>query len=66
MVDLIIRRATMADALQRGWVLDGYPQTFQQANLLTQRRIVPTATFVLKLNTYDLKQRIFLSNKKNN
>lgn len=57
-VDLIAKRVQMADALQNGWVLDGYPQTRDQAILLTQKGLVPTSAFVLKLNNFDVKLRV--------
>lgn len=42
LVDLIIKRTQLADCLNQGWILDGFPKTKQQALLFTQRGLVPT------------------------
>jgi hypothetical protein len=47
MVDLITHRVNMKDCIQNGWVLDGFPQTRQQALLMVKKGLNPLNVFHL-------------------
>jgi adenylate kinase family enzyme len=49
LVDLVAKRINMKDCMQNGWLLDGFPQTRQQAKLLLNKGINPTNVFNLQL-----------------
>ena len=48
----------MSDCLEKGWILDGFPQTEQQAEELTKEGIVPSIVFSTHLDIFDIKARM--------
>lgn len=57
-VNLIYKRVQMKDCLEKGWVLDGFPYNYNQAQLLIKRGLAPFAVFSLQLSTTELKRRV--------
>lgn len=49
LVHALALRLTREDCLSRGWVLDGFPATLQQAQVLTTHGILPQAVVGLEL-----------------
>jgi len=49
MIDLLSRRCAMKDCAQNGWVLDGFPQTREQAVLMVKKGLNPGNMFQLLL-----------------
>lgn len=50
LVEILVRRAQYADCVERGWLLEDFPKTRQQAELLAAAGVVPD--FVFYLNMY--------------
>lgn len=48
----------MKDCQQKGWILDGFPYTKTQADLLIKNNLAPYAVFSLQFTTTDLKKRV--------
>lgn len=41
----------MKDCLEKGWILDGFPSTKNQAELLIKKGLAPFAVFSLQIST---------------
>lgn len=54
----------MADCINRGWLLDGFPRNRNQADMLIKRGFAPTAVFSLQLSDSDIKKRVSQANSK--
>uniref|UniRef100_A0A0A9CTK7 adenylate kinase n=1 Tax=Arundo donax TaxID=35708 RepID=A0A0A9CTK7_ARUDO len=48
--DMAVSRLSQPDAQERGWLLDGYPRSFSQAQSLESRKIRPDIFIVLEVN----------------
>lgn len=57
MVELLARRITFKDCVQRGWVLDGFPQTRQQSIHMVKRGISPLNIFHLQVPVEEVYKR---------
>lgn len=57
-VELISQRVQQRDCLEKGWILDSFPQTTAQANLLAKKGIIPNCVFSLQLNDFEIKTRV--------
>lgn len=53
----------MEDCYHNGWILDGYPQTREQAVSLTRSGLIPTAVFAMETNLETIKRRTFTTTK---
>ena len=49
LIDLLKRRCAMKDCVQQGWVLDGFPQTREQAVLMVKKGLNPGNMFQILL-----------------
>ena len=56
-VRLINKRVQMADCVERGWVLDDFPRTKEQAQLLTEAGLIPDLVFDLTLDEKTILER---------
>ena len=56
-VSLIIKRVQMADCVSRGWVLEDFPKTRNQAMFLAKRGIVPTNVFYMRQSVEETYKR---------
>ena len=56
-----MKRIQLDDCCSRGWVLDGYPQTRDQAIKLSKAGIIPTVVFAMSTKSELIKERIFSS-----
>lgn len=57
-VELIVQRIQQRDCVERGWVLDSFPTTVKQANLLASRGAIPNCVFSVQLGELDIKTRV--------
>lgn len=57
-VELIAQRVQQKDCIERGWILDSFPQTISQARLLAQKGIIPNCVLSMQLNDMDVKKRV--------
>ena len=62
-VELIAQRVQQRDCIERGWILDSFPQTITQAKLLANKGIIPNSVFSMQLNDLDIKTRVASSMK---
>ena len=56
-IDLLSKRIQMQDCVEKGYVLDGYPCTREQAELLTERGIIPDVVFSMELTRKEVLDR---------
>lgn len=63
-VKLIAKRAQMADCEERGWMLDDFPRTQEQAVLLSQAGLIPDLVLTLALDEKTLKERALKNKEK--
>ncbi|ORZ41643.1 adenylate kinase-domain-containing protein [Catenaria anguillulae PL171] len=57
MIELVMMRLGQPDVADRGWVLEGFPRTREQAIGLQRRGVLPSHVFVLEMNDRDLLDR---------
>ena len=57
LVSLVIKRVQMADCTSRGWVLEDFPKTRNQAMFLAKRGVVPTNVFYMKQSVEETYRR---------
>lgn len=57
-VELISQRVQQRDCLERGWVLDSFPQTVSQARLLAKKGIIPNCVLSVQLENLEIKKRV--------
>ena len=57
-VELIAQRVQQRDCLEKGWILDSFPQTIAQANILARKGIIPNCVFSVQLNNSEIKSRV--------
>jgi hypothetical protein len=50
LVEALVGRLTMPDCITKGWVVDGFPQTLQQAELLATYGFRPQVVYCLELS----------------
>ena len=48
----------MKDCIDNGWVLEGFPKTFHQCQILIQFRIIPDVFFSIQLPKEEKLKRI--------
>ena len=56
-IDLLAKRIQMQDCVEKGFVLDGYPQNRAQAELLTERGIIPDVVFGMEFTRKEILDR---------
>jgi len=56
-IDLLSKRIQMQDCVEKGFVLDGYPQNRTQAELLTERGIIPDVVFGMEFSRKEVLDR---------
>jgi len=57
-VELIIQRIQMRDCIEKGWILDSFPNSVKQASLLAKNGLIPNCVFSVQLNNIDIKTRV--------
>jgi len=57
LVDLVVKRINEKDCVQRGWLLDAFPQTRDQAIMLLKKGVRPTNVIHLQLPVEKSYQR---------
>lgn len=57
LVSLVIKRVQMADCTSRGWVLEDFPKTRNQAMFLAKRGVVPTNVLYMKQSVEETYRR---------
>ena len=57
LVQLIKKRIEMVDCQKNGWVLDGFPETKAQAELMAEKGIKPTNVFVVNVPLTEVYKR---------
>ncbi|KAH9195303.1 hypothetical protein AeNC1_002716 [Aphanomyces euteiches] len=55
-IEMLVER--MAKANERGWILDGFPRTTEQAVALRKKNITPTVVLILELPTSEIRGRL--------
>lgn len=50
MLSLVVHRLSMLDCTTKGWVLDGFPRTRAQAQLLAESKIEPNRVLFLDVS----------------
>ncbi|KAL8433792.1 hypothetical protein ACSSS7_003638 [Eimeria intestinalis] len=58
LAQLVADRLAVADCARRGWVLEGFPLTAQQANLLREHKLIPDAVICLEVPEGTLVDRL--------
>ncbi len=56
-IEMLQSRIQMKDCCQHGWVLDGFPQTRNQAVLLAKAGIIPDNCFVIQVPIEEVYNR---------
>ncbi len=56
-VELISQRLQLRDCIEKGWVLDKFPTTINQARLLAEKNIIPNCVFSFQLENVEIKKR---------
>ncbi|KAJ3138794.1 adenylate kinase [Physocladia obscura] len=64
-VDAVLMVTSRAVCLARGFILDGYPQTMEQAKTLEQHGLIPHTVFELKLTEEEVNLRSEKDSKTN-
>lgn len=57
-VKLLQKRIQMKDCIDNGWILEGFPKTFKQCQLLVQNGIIPDVFFSIQLPKEEKLKRI--------
>lgn len=57
-IDVILERVRQSDCMTRGWLLDGFPRTEEQAKAMITRNIIPNYIFVLQVPDDQVVRRI--------
>jgi len=57
MVKLIQHRVEMADVASRGWILEGFPQTRAQAQLMARKSLLPTNVIMINVPLEEVYKR---------
>ena len=56
-VQLIQKRVEMADVANRGWILEGFPQTRSQAILMAKKSLLPLNVIICNISMEEVYQR---------
>lgn len=58
LIRVLLKRVQLDDCHQQGWMLEGFPQTREQAVKLSQAGVIPTCVFAMETDTATMKQRL--------
>ncbi|GLE09209.1 hypothetical protein PINS_up020800 [Pythium insidiosum] len=57
-VDVVLARVTQPDCMARGWLLDGFPRTRAQADVMLAQGVVPDLVLALDVPDDEVVRRI--------
>lgn len=57
---MVIARLSLEDAKEKGWLLDGYPRTFAQAESLEKLNVRPDICIILEVCHYVITMLVFI------